>query len=329
MSHLLCAIVQKYNVVHYYKEKYNMSMMKKLFFLVLSFSLMIILFDCKTISGPSGFVDYKITKGLKKSEQSKLNNDRFDKYYEDEYTYDDKGNIIKSKETEYINDNFSKEKKYIVWETEWIVIGENVLPSKASVNGNVFCEIQWDILNTKNKGTLTQDIYSRYYNETQQIGFDSFSKTWYADLDIYPIPFLSDGKFVKSLRTYGYFNYYDKNVLTLGNDNIVLKKYFYSYTKKSQGVQKTFSSSSLLNSLNENRNDVEFNYEWSVIADSVCLNKISFDANFQSDLIDKSKFEIGIKYNEKGQRTEEEWVVVSTENKKEKRISVFKQTLQY
>ena len=308
-----------------------MTVINKISAIALSIVLLVFMFGCTTFMGPTNFVEYKIDKGLKKSEQSSLYENSFDKYFEDEYTYDDKGNVIKVKSTVYFDKESAKDRKYIVYETEWVVIGDNVLPSKVSCNGEVYCEIQWDIMDSKNKGSITQDIYSKFYIQKDQVLTSVSYKRWYADLDDYPIPFLSDGKFIKNIKGYTvFYQYTEKNVLTLGYDNIVLKRYFYSYDKLRQGQAKTYPAGSLKNtliaSLSKN-SDVEFNYDWNVVADKLCLNKILFTAKFP-DRLESSKFEIGIKYNEKGQRTEEEWTVIEPDNK-DKRTTVFKQTLQY
>lgn len=305
-----------------------MNKRNEIFFLLIAITVIVSFLGCTTISGPADFVEYKITKGMKKSEQSSLLNESFDKYYDDEYFYDDNGNLIKMKQTEYLGKD-KKNRKFFVWTTEWKVMGEAVLPYRASCNGVVYCEIDWDILVSKNKGAITSDIESKYYIEQEDSFYDSYYYFWYADLDKYPVPFMPDTKYIKKLSVFQGYYFVDKSILTLGYDNIVLKRYFYSSKKFYEGAAKTYPEGSSRNTMLKNlakNSTIEFNYDWDVIADTICMKKMAFNAHFSKD---SANFEVEMQYNANGQRTNEDWIVISKENGKEKKTKVFQQAMQY
>jgi hypothetical protein len=285
--------------------------------------------SCTTFSGPLDFVDYKIPKGAKRSEQSSLINNKLDKYYEDEFTYDEKGNIVKVKQVEYIEPDKS-DRKFIVWETEWKVYGDAVVPSRVLCNGIEFCTVEWQLLSSQNKGEIKQDIKTRYYSKKNGLLFPDY-EFWRVDLKEYPVPsFMSDDKFVKREDKINYYEKIQINVLAMGYNNVVLSRYSFSYNKLASGMAKTYSVYSYnhyrLNNLS-GRAEVEFQLKWKVIADIPCLDKLKYSAKMNEH---NSDFAVDFTYNEKGNRKSEEWIVTKTNfSGQEEPVSIFKQVLSY
>jgi len=302
----------------------------KLFAGVFSIALVSTIFvSCTTFTGPVDFVEYKIPKGAKRSEQSSLINNKLDKYYDEEFIYDEKGNLIKLKQIEYIEAEKS-DRKFIVWETEWKVYGDAVVPSRVSCNGVEFCTVEWQLLNCQSKGEIKQDIKSRYYTKKSGIIFADY-EFWRVDLKEYSVPiFMSDDKFVKSEDKFNYWGKSSSNVLSMGYNNIALSHYNFSYNKLVSGMAKTYSAYSYthyrLSNFSE-KAEVDFKFNWKVVADTPCLGQMKYSANMIGH---ESDFTVLFDYNEKGHRKSEEWIVNNkTFNGTVEPVSIFKQVLSY
>ena len=290
--------------------------------------LALFLASCATVyRGPSDYVSYSPDGKAKASTtQARVGtNPKIQNTYEDEYVYDAAGNLAKHKQTEYFNYDNSQP-SFVVWETDFKVVGGVTLPYRQSANDVVYVEIDYDLLTSQNKGPVKQGTLDRNFSVQQQVGFDKIYTTWTPELSRFPVDFRADDKYVVSQRTFSpYGGFSTENILTLGYDNIVLRHYLYSHSKLVEGVNKSFQWN--IFQLNSNQSfrsrDSEFTYEWKVIANTIVQTKTTF-----SETQNKSKltFEAASDYNDAGQRISEVWTV---QTDKEKPVTLFKQDLTY
>ncbi|MGL4370943.1 MAG: hypothetical protein ACRCUT_14915, partial [Spirochaetota bacterium] len=254
--------------------------------------------SCATFSGPVDFVEYKAPKGVKSSEQSSLIRGKLAPYYSEDFTYDSKGNIVKVKQVEYLEPE-KKNRKFVVWETEWKVYGETVVPSRVLCNGVEFCTINWQLLNSQNKGQVKQDIRTKYYTKASSNPFSGTYEFWKVDLREYPVfSFISDDKFIEKIATYNVYGRSENNALTLGYDNIVLAHYYFSYKQLASGIAKTYpagSSNRVMLSNISRYAEADFTFTWKTISDAPCLEKVKFTGNFNAYTSD---FDVECSYND-------------------------------
>jgi len=292
-----------------------------------SSTLAIVLAGCATTyRGPSSYVDYS-TDGKAKSTTQSANvgtSPKLKSTYDDEFVYDATGNIVKHKQTEYFN--YDKEQpSFVVWETDFKVVGGVVLPYRQSVNDVTYVEIDYDVLTSQAKGPIKQGTYDRRFSVEKQQGFDKLYFDWNPELDRFPVDFKADSKYVVTQRTwYPNRGFEDENVLTLGYDNIVLKHYKYSYSSLVEGFNKSFQWGLFnWNNGNYSRVNSEFNYDWKVIGTSIVQTDFTFSREGEGE---KMNFEAKSAYNDAGQRTDEVW---TAQENADKPVTVFHQTLQY
>src|SRR5512145_1214274 len=117
--------------------------------------------------GPTDFVSFRADDTMKSSFQSSaLKQDAKEPLvntYDQECVYDAKGNLVKLKLTEYI-DRLGKDKKFIVWETEYKVVGGFAVPASVSANGVAFLEVEYESLVVPGAGAIRSDISKRSFN---------------------------------------------------------------------------------------------------------------------------------------------------------------------
>jgi hypothetical protein len=280
--------------------------------------------------GPTGHVPYQTADSkVKSSSQTsalKEGENPIVSTYDEEYTYDEKGNVLRVKLTEYI-DRLDQEKKFIVWETESKLIGGNLVPWRVSANGVPFVEVEYDILTTPGKGVVTEDITDRNFVRVQGIPLAQPSyQTWGVTLSANSVSFAADGKFVREVRRYSVNEgTYLENVLTLGYDNIVLKHFHFSREKLSEGIAKSYTgydyNSDMFRKLSKGVN-VDYSYEWKTIADRICQARMTFESM-------TLKLDATEEYNAAGKRTKETWLVSNPQDAKTAPVKIFEQNLTY
>ena len=279
--------------------------------------------------GPMDYVTFRSDDKVRTSTQTsalKDNKSPLSSTYDDEYTYDDKGNVIKIKQTEYI-ERLAKDKKFIVWETESKVIGGNPVPYRVSANGVPFMEIEYQLLTAQGNGVVKEDIFQR--NLMRVISsFISGTKyqTWSIALQNYEVPFKVDDKFVKEVRRFDPDEgVYYENALTLGYDNIVLTRFHYSREKLMEGIAKSYTGynyqSEMAKKLTKG-NNVDYTYEWKAIADRICQIKMTY-------LSMELKFEATEDYDASGRRIKETWMVSDPREQEQTPVQIFEQSLSY
>jgi hypothetical protein len=288
-------------------------------------------FSCMSTKyyGPTDYVSFRSVDKVKTSSQVsalKEGTSPMVSTYDDEFTYDDKGNLIKFKQTEYI-DRLAKDKKFIVWETESKVMGGNAVPYRVSANGVPFLEVEYDLLTVQGNGAVVEDITERTFLRIASsflTGTDY--EPWGIALGNYDVPFKLDGKFVKEVRRFSpYSGVYYENVLTLGYDNIVLKRFHYSREKLAEGLAKSYTGynyqSEMAKKLTKGIN-VDYTYEWKAIADRICQTKMTY-------LSMTLKLEAAEDYDTAGKRIKETWMLADPREKTPVPLKVFEQTLTY
>lgn len=288
----------------------------------------LVLSGCTTVfRGPSDYVAFSPDGKARSATTSAAvgTSPKVQNTYEDEFVYDNAGNVVKHKQTEYFNYN-SETPNYVVWETDFKVVGGVVLPYRQSANDEVYLEIEYDTLQTQAKGPVKQGTERRQFSAETQVGFDKYFTNFTIDLDRFSVDFPADGKFVVSQQTFnGYSGFSTENVLTLGYDNIVLKHYMYSRDKLDEGVRKSFPAGlfGLGSQPNIKNRSSEFNYEWKVIGNTIAQTKTTFSEGYGSANL---TFVATATYNDAGQRTSEAWTV---QKDSDKPIDLFHQDLKY
>lgn len=303
---------------------------------VKSFQVVIVLFmltSCVSYYGPRDYVGFYSEDEMKTSNQFTLDlgETEVSPTYEEEFIYDDEGILLKEKTTEYF-DRTTSDPKFIVWETEYVVIGGHRVPSKAYVNGELYSSVTYDVLTTSAEGAIEKDVSGAFFYRTVKVPFqEEMTTKWSISLKKFPVPFNKDDKFVSSESIFSrYYGYEYNNVLNIGYDNIVVKEFFYSYDKVVEGVAKSlpygsFRSRNVANL--SNGNNITFNYTWASIADKACPEEIEFISQ-NNDKVN-AHMVVKMQYDESGFRTNEEWIVIDEENEDNSEITVFKQELTY
>ncbi len=287
-----------------------------------------------TFQGQSRYVSYSPDGKVKSVKQSALlSGEKVQSTYDDEYVYDDKGNMIKHKQTDYFESSDPTKPQFVVWETEYRVVSGTPLPIKVSANGVPYIELEYELLSTGAKGKITQGISNRTFTQNIQEFTDSTTLYWNISLGEFPVDFESDGKFIVTKSSYNYYaGFYDQRVLTLGYDNIALKKYSYSHEKLAEGVSKSYSGGldglQARNVANEYKgSSFSFDYNWQVINDKICQTKAVFSQVFKGRSL---YFVADVEYNKAGQRTKETWNVAASKDEfAKKATTVFVQNLDY
>jgi hypothetical protein len=306
-------------------------MFKRIFALAALAALALLVSSCVTwrYNGPTDHVDYRIPEKLKSSTQSsavKEGNDFTLSTYDEEFTYDEKGNILKVKQTEYI-DRISTEKKFIVWETESKVIGGNLVPYRVTANGVPFLEVTYDILTVAGNGAVVEDIAERSFTRVQSSFFTKpIYENWGIALSNYSVGFRADDRFVKEVRRFDPDRgSYLENALTLGFDNIVLKSFHFSREKLAEGIAKSYTGFNLASAMFTKMSvgiNVDYSYEWQVIADRICQTKLTY-------LSLTLKLEVTEEYNTAGKRIKETWVASNPGTPDQPPVKLFEQILTY
>lgn len=304
--------------------------------LLLCTACAVILSGCATtFSGPMNYVGYSSDGKAKRGNQSSLVTPKgaLQSTFDDEYVYDDKGNMLKHKQTEYFSFD-TAEQKYVVRETEFKVVGGVVLPTRVSINGTVYIEVDYELLQTNSKGVVKQTSASRNFTQNYfNYGSLRYEPVqWFIDLDEYSVDFEADGNFVVRNRVYSpYYGFSNENILTLGFDNIVLKHYSYSDAKRIEGFQKSYPEGANSNLANYSRavrnSNYSFDYEWAVINGKICQKKTTFNRSVMGMSV---LFVADMTFNEAGQHTSEIWTAAqSADAEKHKPVVVYKRTFEF
>lgn len=290
-------------------------------------------FSCTTMQliGPTSYSGFQYTGQLKKSEMSTgiygTMNKNF-RTYDDEVVYDKDGNVLKEKQTEYL-DWTGKNDRFIVWETEYKMLGGQRIPARVLCNGVPFVTVDYTIVTSKSTGAVGQDMNRRQFTQLVKPFMAQPQLTnWNIDPSTFSVPFRSDNKFVKQVEKWSRdLGFYTEQAVTLGFDNIVLTGFSYSYEKLAEGLAKSNYRGETTSMQYLSRNSVvDFKYEWTPVADKLCQTKLSFDGALYGR---KTKFLAEMTYNAAGQRTKEVWTTWDYTKEKPTPVVLFEQNLSY
>lgn len=290
-----------------------------------------------TYVGPDGYVGYVEDGKVKQGTQQSLMvaGKEIKTTYDDEYVYDATGNVIKHKQTAYYTSDFGKP-EFVVFETEFKVVGGKVLPYRVYCNGVAYIEVDYEILNANNaKGEVKQSSPYRYFiqNYAPPLSTSTYPIPLSISLKNCPVDFASDGKFIVKNSTFSqYYGFDYDDVLTLGFDNIVLKHFSYSKSKLDEGYQKSITNKmqAAMYANNSNKmgnNSYAFDYNWEVINDKICQTKTEFSqTSYQFSVY----FLADMTYDKAGQLLTETWSAnTDGADSKKPPVVIFKRELKY
>ncbi len=306
-------------------------MKNKKIFLIIATLVVLLAAGCKSIDyraayGYVGF-DSDGVKTVKQSKKTVLNNASIFKTYDDEFVYDEDGNVIKHVQTQYFDDGERFNEYVVVYQK----IGGYVLPKSSSLNGVVYLEVEYDLLPVDNEGEIPEHTsVPVFYRQIKQGLFyaDTYSK-WTIDLGNFDMPFRIDGRFVENENSFDIYRGFDSDsVLTAGWDNIVLKKFDYSRDKFYEGLAVTadrFTANRISRFLSE-KNNTSFAFDWDVVADKIIQTEIRCIETFEDITMD---FRVERKFDSSARVTEERWTVTDDTQSSEEPIILFTQELTY
>ena len=297
-------------------------------------SLILFTAGCSTVSytANSNYVGFSEdgVKSVQQKKKTSYTDDALNSTYDDEFVYDDEGDIIKHIQTSYF-DNGDKYDEYIV---QYQKIGGTVLPQSVSVNGVVYMEVEYEILSADHEGKITEFTSSPLFNQIKpNIDLIRFKFTDYIkytmDIDVFDVPFRADNRFVSTEEKYAFYSglSLDK-VLTIGYDNIVLKSFYYSPSKFDIGYDLSLDTDSALEMISE-EDDVRnttFTYEWDVVAGKIIQKSMIIKENYSKDYL---VFFINREFDQSGRRVSEEWNVNDSISNTEEPVVLFSQKLTY
>lgn len=290
-----------------------------------------------TYVGPDGYVGYVEDGKVKQGTQQSLMvaGKEITTTYDDEYVYDATGNVIKHKQTAYYTSGFGKP-EFVVFETEFKVVGGKVLPYRVYCNGVAYIEVDYEILNANNaKGEVKQNTPYRYFirNYAPPLSTSTYPRWCSISLNNCPVDFTSDGKFIIKNSTFSpYTGFGYDNVLTLGYDNIVLKHFSYSNAKYYEGLGKSitskFQAATYASNTSQMKNDsYSFDYNWEVINDKICQIKTEYTETSSQFSV---YFLADMTYDKAGQLLTETWSAnTDGADSKKPPVVIFKRELKY
>jgi hypothetical protein len=266
----------------------------------------------------SDYVGFVSDDGIKTVKQEKkLNGNDMSNTYDDEFIYDEDGDLVQHIQTEY----YDQGDDYATWEVTYQKINGIVLPETVAVNDSVFIEVEYELLESDNEGIITEYTDPPSFYRTVSIPFllQNETSSWKVDIEKFDVPFKTDGQFVTSKQEYSFYSGLSRdNVLTLGYDNIVLKRFYYSPSQQEAGI---FSESSY----SPTPRDTTFTYEWEVIGGKLVQPSMTVKVNKESGFIN---IYVNREFDGTGRRIKEVWSAKDSVNP-EKEVVIFKQELSY
>lgn len=302
-------------------------MFKKIFSIVL---LALSFLGCTTISyyGDTRYVGFYSDEGLKSSKQKSAvsgDNMSLQNTFDDQYFYDGEGRLTRHIQTEHINDG--DRALFIEWQIQYEVIAGHSVPKSVAVNGTVYLEVEYTLLPVKASGIINPQTVNPHFFALVKVLLEKKVETWDIGLDNFPVPFKTDDKFVTTKEDFSFYGGIKlNNYLSLGYDNIVLKRFFYSRDALSKGLTKSLQKG-LSNPINSSqKNNWEFLMDWEVKAEKVIQTKMNVNRNFYDEYL---VFEATRKFDEAGRRVEELWTVTDQTREKLQPVVLFEQKLSY
>lgn len=308
--------------------------MKNIRLLAVPAVLLILLTSCVSTryTARSGYVGFTEDGAVTVTQQKKtsISDDSLYATYDDEFEYDEDGNVIKHIQTQYFDDG----EKYDEWIVEYQKIGETVLPKSVSVNGITYLEVEYEILESDHEGPIRPLTSTPNFvqNNSGNFFITLFAGSqpvieWDIDLKNFEVPFRHDNRYITKDESFGIYTGLSMDkVLTLGYDNIVLKRFYYSSEKRNYGYNLSLSpSKDEMEEIPDNHN-VSFEYEWGVTGGKIIQKGMTVITNDNDDFM---KFYTKRDFDSAGRRVYESWNVEDSNTYSEEPLVLFEQTLTY
>ncbi|MBB6480380.1 hypothetical protein [Spirochaeta isovalerica] len=284
-------------------------------------------------SGYVGFTeDGAVT--VQQMKKTSLGEDTLYPTFDDEFEYDENGNVMKHIQTKY----FDNGEKYDEWVVEYQKIGETTLPKSVSINGIVYLEVEYEILESDHEGKIYPLAGTPNFVQNNGgnflmalfVGSQPIIE-WDLDLENFEVPFRNDNRFVTKEESFGiYTGLSVDKVLSLGYDNIVIKKFYYSYDKFNYGFNLSIADSQpgMMKGDGEMKDEynVSFVYDWNVAGGKIIQNGMTFTRNHPKGYM---KFFTEREFDSTGRRTSEIWKLNDSVTYVEEPVVLFQQTLTY
>lgn len=301
--------------------------------IMLSAAALVLAAGCASVqyTARSGYVGFNEDGAVtvQQMKKTQLNEDELYSTYDDEFVYDEDGNVIKHIQTEY----FNKGEKYDEWVVEYQIIGGNVLPRSMAVNGVVYMEVEYEILESDHEGPVYATTGTPQFTQGGNSGFSSLFTggsaivDWNLDLENFEVPFRTDGRFVTREGKFGIYTGLSMDkVLSLGYDNIVLKRFYYSSDKYYRGYNLSVADNSGNQKEIEDKNNVAFEYDWKVIGGKIAQTGMTVTSNSGDKYM---KFFADRQFDDAGRRTHETWKINDSKEYSETPLLLFQQDLTY
>ena len=266
-------------------------------------------------------------KTVQQTKKTKYDSREMFKTFDDEFVYDEEGNVIKHIQTQYFEDA----KKFDEYEITYQKIGGVVLPKSAAINGVVYMEVEYDLMPVEHEGKIPEytSIPVFYRKITNLLAFEPNYVKWSMDMGNFDVPFRIDEKFVESEESFDFYSGFDNDhVLTTGYDKILLQKFFYSRDKFHEGYNLTLDSAvSFLNMFSEKEiNNTAFLFDWDVKAGKLIQTNVHVVETSSKMTM---TFNIDREFDESARLTSEKWTVSDTKQRSDDPITLFEQKLTY
>ncbi|MDC7227251.1 MAG: hypothetical protein PQJ61_10870 [Spirochaetales bacterium] len=307
-------------------------MNKKTIFIIIVAAVALITTGCSSIdymARPSyvGFYS-EGAKSVKQTKKTDYKSDELVQTFDDEFVYDEDGNIIKHTQTQYHQGTLGFDEFVMTYQK----IGGVVLPESAAVNGVVYMEVEYDLLPVDHEGRIPEyTSVPVYYRKLFNIMMlQPMQDRWTMDIENFDMPFRVDGKYIVSEESFDYYYGFDSDsVLTTGYDNILLQRFYFSNAKLDEGLG--IPSSSISTGLfGINRmisEETTFNFKWDVKADKLIHDGVEVIEVFRSGLV--MNFNVEREFDSQARLTSEEWTVYDSKHGEEKMKTLYRQELAY
>ena len=266
-------------------------------------------------------------KTVEQTKKTSMFSDELHSTYDDEFVYDEEGTLIKHIQTHF----FDEGKKFTEYVVVYQKIGESVLPKSVSINGFEYMQVEYDLLASDHQGAVEDFTVSPVFYQVinNPLKFQNDSIKWDIDLANFKVPFRSDGEFVTTDASFDYFTGLSEDkVLTLGYNNVVLKRFYFSPSRYRKGYNVSHGMGGKTDEMTaeEDKVNTTFEFTWAIIADRIVQTGMLLTEN---DIDDSMIFRLAREFDDAGRRTSEVWTVTDSIRKTEEPVVLYSQKLTY
>jgi hypothetical protein len=191
--------------------------------------------------------------------------------------------------------------------------------------------VEYEILASEHEGPIEGFSSSPNIKENLRnyLLFIDQTLNWNIDIDNFEVPFQTDGYFVTTEEKYAFYTGLSMDkVLSVGYDNIVLKRFYHSKAKYYAGFKVSLDNQSreMEEISDEKTRNTLFTFDWDVVAGKIVQKEMILKETIY-DIT--QEFFIEKEYDESGRRLSEEWKVNYSKRKEDGPILLFTQNLTY